>query len=723
MKKIIFVFILFFSLGVLGKEKDCLSKKISIQSSFLTLDLKTYSQGVTADLALMGSELSESFKGQDLHLFELQLQQGEKLHKISSKEGWNYVELQKKGKTYYLSFVGFSAIAGCKELKLDIEIKKCAKKTDKDWWKSSAIEFTFGKCIVPKGFHLIKATLAPVSFGSIPKKSRVFYPYSSGLVNDPSVNCHRYIRYPSGFGASMPFFAFYNQGRGLYIGAHDSKATVKDLGIELNADSTQSVRFDYPTIVDEYGRSSLAPCTIVFSAFEGDWFEAAVMYREWMKKESLWYPSSQIDAYGRKDTPLWMKELCLWINGTDIGAVEFQQKFGIPIGLHWYNWHEIPFDNDYPHYFPAKLGFKEKVALLQKKNIYVMPYINGRLWDTHDHMTKDSLFTSLAFPAVTKKKDGTYISEQYGSMEVNGEPVSLGVMCPSTELWKDKMAEVVLNLMGEKGGVNGVYLDQIAAAPPVECFDSTHTHPLGGGDWWVPAYRELLGKIRSQMPSNTVLTTESNADGYVDRFDGYLVWQFSHDGQVPAFGAVYGGLIQLFGRTYRPLSQVDKEPFHSNKMMMAQSFVNGEQLGWFNASLLDNKEMFDYLKPIVDLRFHFREYFYKGQMAKAPIMHGENPICNAKWAFTSLLLPVSNPSVLCGVWEIPQEKKLLMLFVNYSEQEISLEMEYPLVQWNMNTKKIQITQYTQESKQALSSLPKNIRFPAGKAFVIEMIRK
>ena len=107
-----------------------------------------------------------------------------------------------------------------------------------------------------------------------------------------------------------------------------------------------------------------------------------------------------------------------------------------------------------------------------------MPYINGRLWDTLDRGDEDATFTSLALPAATKQEDGQPFVEIYGSKETNGEPVRLAVMCPTTRLWPDKVQAIVLRLLREEG-TRGVYIDQIAAAPPTLCMDATHGHPLG----------------------------------------------------------------------------------------------------------------------------------------------------------------------------------------------------------------------------------------------------
>jgi hypothetical protein len=75
-----------------------------------------------------------------------------------------------------------------------------------------------------------------------------------------------------------------------------------------------------------------------------------------------------------------------------------------------------------------------------------------------------------------------------------------------------------------------------------------------------------------------VLTTECNAEPFICWFDGYLTWHWQHNGQVPAFPAVYGGTIQMFGRAYR--GGATKEL--ALRMKAGQQLVFGEQIGWFD---------------------------------------------------------------------------------------------------------------------------------------------
>ena len=87
--------------------------------------------------------------------------------------------------------------------------------------------------------------------------------------------------------------------------------------------------------------------------------------------------------------------------------------------------------------------------------------------------------------------------------------------------------------------------------------------------------------IRTVMPRDTILITECNGEPFVRWFDGYLSCHWQHDGQVPAFPAVYGGAIQMFGRGY--LGEATKAL--ALRMKAGQQLVFGEQIGWIGPEI------------------------------------------------------------------------------------------------------------------------------------------
>ncbi len=474
--------------------------------------------------------------------------------------------------------------------------------------------------------------------------------------------------YPGGW-TCMQYMAAYNKARrtGLYVGMHDPFGSTKDIFAE-GQPARQAVLFTFDHPAPDMGKAGCnfeLPGKARWQLLRGDWFDAAQIYRAWASREARWWPA--LGADGREDTPKWMRELPAWVmtGGAASDCVpqvrKFAEAIGLPTGFHWYNWHQIPFDNDYPHYFPVKDGFAEGVAELKTAGVYPMPYINGRLWDTRDKGAEDWAFSRTALPAATKDEDGKPCTESYGSKETDGNSVTLAVMCPTTSLWQDRVGDIVLRLFDEYG-VSGVYIDQIAAAQPRLCFDASHGHALGGGHWWTEGYWKMLDAICAAKPADRMLTTECNAEPYVKWLDGYLTWHWQQQDMVPAFSAVYGGTIQMFGRAYRGGPTQDL----ANRMKAAQQLVYGEQIGWFGPEVMDRSDCWPFLRDCIQLRWQLREYFYRGHMARPPHLAGPVSTVTADWQWSGEWL-VTTDAILTGAWRIPQENKLVLLFANVSD--------------------------------------------------------
>lgn len=499
-------------------------------------------------------------------------------------------------------------------------------------------------------------------------------------------------RYPSGW-TSMQYMAAYAEDRstGLYVATHDPFGSTKQIDAHSHPDRRAvTLSFDHP--VPDMGKPANQfelSGEAVWQLLRGDWFDAAVIYRDWVREHAKWYP--ELSADGRADTPQWMRELPVWgLGGGNPKSglpvlQEFAREMELPVGFHWYNWHQIPFDNDYPHYFPADEGFADAVKLLQQQDIYVMPYINGRLWDTHDRGAEDFKFSKLALPAATKDEDGKPYIETYGSKESDGNKVELAAMCPSTHLWQTKVRDTVLRLVNECH-VRGVYIDQVAAAKPQLCFDSAHDHPLGGGHWWTESYWKMLSQIRRDMPHDRILTTECNAEPYLKWFDGYLTWHWQYDGQVPAFPAVYGGAIQMFGRAYRGGPTKDL----ALRMKAGQQLVFGEQIGWIHPGVVRESENIAFLKEIVQLRWRLRRYFYAGQMTRPPKLQGHIPTVTADWQWSGVW-PVTTPAAMTGAWQLPKDNRAVVLMVNVSDDLIATCVEFDARECGIATDKIRVT--------------------------------
>lgn len=465
-------------------------------------------------------------------------------------------------------------------------------------------------------------------------------------------------RYPSG-GMTMQYAAYYDPAGGLYFGVHDPNAWTKAAAFGPTEGGYVASWIHYPQDIGKPGNARDLPYPCV-TALTGDWYDASKMYRQWALKQK--WASAGPEA-ARPGTPQALKDVALWLLGSGAPtnvleqANRFGDFFGVPRAIHWYSWHRIPFDVNYPNYFPPKEGFKDTVAELKQAGFLVMPYINGRLWDTGaDNFEADG------FPGAAKKESGDNYIEVYGS------GAKLAPMCPYTKLWQNRVADIVERLVGEYG-VSGVYIDQVGAAAPALCFDANHGHALGGGGHWAEGYRKMLSDIRRRIKKDNpdaFLTTESNAEPYLDLFDAYLMCNSTGPDLVPMFPAVYSDRILTFGR-YASTSRDAgaKLPF---RMKEGQLFAFGAQVGWLDAGIVDRPTEAGFLLRLAQLREQARDFLAYGEMLRPLTPRVELPTVTADWNMWGDPATTTLPAIVNSVWRAP-DARIAGFFVNVSLQD------------------------------------------------------
>jgi hypothetical protein len=525
------------------------------------------------------------------------------------------------------------------------------------------------------GWHLSvenrgAAALWEVTFPEVHTKAKkedtILLPSISGSVhpaNEPlDYASTTQTHYPSG-SLSMQCAALYGPNGGTYIGVHDPGASGKRLTVTCtNRDF--DLRWHWPVAeMGIPGTSWDMPGEVLIRPFTGDWFDVAQIYRGWVSEKADWWPRGT--QAGRPDTPDWFKDNPLWVmsNGPWPNreaplpmdqAADKIEKFArymddIPCAVHMYNWHQIPYDTEYPHYFPAKEGFETAIRRLQTLSVRVMPYINARIWDTALEDFKEHGHT-----AAIKGEDGSLKTEAY-------EGNTLACMCPSTPLWRQTLSDLVRKLTGPEVGADGVYLDQISAQASLPCFDPNHSHLPGGGDWWTrEGYWPLLETIRRSVPG-IALTSESAAEPYVNRLDGYLTWGGFRNGNrgVPLFHAVYAGQVQLFGRLYKWQSWKGV----AMRTKTAQALVWGEQLGWIIPDIIHEPMDAAFLKRLARVRYTLRSYLARGRMVRPPKLETDGTLLTSNWVFASDI-EVTTPAVVAGAWRHELTWALALILVN-----------------------------------------------------------
>ncbi len=381
--------------------------------------------------------------------------------------------------------------------------------------------------------------------------------------------------YPSA-GCPLQLLAFNLGEAGLYVAAHDGGAQEKWAVVTREQDAA------FRHLASDAGVPGAAGAPdypVVVAAYRGDWWQAARRYREWALCQA-WAAKGPLRARGDVPGHLLERDFWMLLSGKPEGVLrhlaEARRLYpGVPLGVHWYNWHQIPFDNSYPEYFPALEGVAEAARALVREGVTVMPYINARLWDRDIPS-----FSGEAARAACKRPDGvTPYVETYGSGR------SLVPMCPATAFWQGKVREICGRLT-EECGVNAIYLDQIGAAAPAACYDVTHGHPLGGGRTWADGYRTLLTPLKeAAVRAGVALTTENTAEPYMDTVDAYLAWSPRQQEDVPLLPAVYSGYTVYFTSP-----QASGDTLDAFCAAQGRDFLWGCQLGWNDPWILREEQ-------------------------------------------------------------------------------------------------------------------------------------
>lgn len=514
-------------------------------------------------------------------------------------------------------------------------------------------------------YSLYECDYPILTFGAC-SRTKVFFPYGCGEVYPSMRTFATRQNYPS-YGASMEYMALWHTGagRGLYYGLHDPAPAYKKLHYEKKEHSLPFMKSCMPLRdIDKGENSQSMEGVCVWQLFDGDWYDAALLYKRFFEEHASWKPA--VENGKRKDLPGWLRtnphwwrKRMKWDESFADELLAASEDLGLYSPVHLYDWFQIPYDTNYPHYFPAKEAFLPGMRRLQEKGSRVMPYINGRLWDTHDKGKEDWQFTSVARPNCTKKRGDEPFLEVYPTSNIE-----LAIMCPSTALWQEKQREIMDTLFGEFG-VDGVYIDQIGAAQAYPCEDPAHSHRAGGGTWWVESYRNLLDHVRQILPEGKFLTTECTSDPYMKDIQGYLSWIWIKNDQVPAFMVIYNGYVAVFGRNYLYAGDGVGE-----NIFAAQSLTYGEQMGWIlpeTYKALTHKEFY---KKCVHARVQLGDFFYDGKLLRSPKIEDKVKLKTTKIKAEAYGGLLEHTATFSEYWERGDGKKLLWL-INASTKETS----------------------------------------------------
>lgn len=387
---------------------------------------------------------------------------------------------------------------------------------------------------------------------------------------DPVRSLRRYsLGYPCK--GSMQFWSFLSEGAGLYLATHDSQAWLKQW--TWTADGRDRGRWQathFVPVPTPQPRRYRVPYPAVIGVFQGDWHDAAAIYRAWAV-EQPWCRAGKIA--GRDSIPERFKAVALWLKyyyepGKVLAELaDHQQALRVPMSVHYYRYPISRFDDNYPEMMPARPGFLQGVRAMQAIGADVMPYTQGTIADLD---TESWRRENLAAAAVRTEDGGL------SAWPIHDE--TFARMCPGSERWRATVRDFARKMIWDYGA-NGIYLDVLSSGAALPCFDPKHGHPLNGSNSWGQGNRKLLESLREEIRNRrpeAFFTTEGCCEIYIDQIDGFLSLDVTRGGYrppvmlLPLFSAVYHDYAIQYGSDCR-LSQ----PPATFCALLAEHFVWG----------------------------------------------------------------------------------------------------------------------------------------------------
>lgn len=603
---------------------------------------------------------------------------------LASSDAWAVVAVATNGAEVAWSFTAPAKNAAWTNLAVTVRARPGADGAGLDW--------SFVGATGSDDFAFCEATVGALEFLSTGAAMRALYPGCMGhVVTNPCTDKATFRGNYSSMHCVMPWEAVWDErrGTGFYVGAHDPKGGAKTVALTgSSARSAVRLALTHRLAWDgaHPGAASEMSGTIHWRPFTGDWYEAALVYRDFVREHAVWYP--KMGPEGRVSTPLWFKKLGYvvrtygWADTAVADVKTCQDYLGVPVMAHWYHWHQIPFDNDYPHYFPTKPGFEDGVKRIQAMGAYAVPYTNGHIWDMHDRGAEDWQFSSVGAKGACMKRDGTFYTERYRSVETNGERVVFAPMCPASQVWHDKVGENCDKVVNG-AGLNGYYMDQVGAFATIDCRNPAHGHPFGGGSWWQEGYRRLLADARARCGGKDVLfATEGNGEHTFDQVDALVCWNVEGGvDTVPAFEVCYSGAVTIYCRSY---VGAKGNGWRQMRMKFANVVADGHLMGWMPAAYCREPKLNAYLRTCVRFRHHNAGWFYKGEMRRPPKLLDAVPEWDEAWDIFGRQRPTRMPIVQTAartlldydyapdgrrLWQTGRVRKAVVYFTNFSDVE------------------------------------------------------
>ena len=510
-------------------------------------------------------------------------------------------------------------------------------------------------------------------------------PIKHGILNKP----RRFQ--PNRSGHSMQFDAYYNQGNGLYMGCFDGEHNVKRY--EMTSSESEGIGWAVVHVPDNMTKVPQiweTPYDTVLTSFEGDWYDASQIYREWALRQS-W--AARGPLHQQADLPKWFADIDTWlmINAAKMRSESIPEEIlallpNYSIGAWNTGWGKgHHFSAHSPDRFPLDKEDVDFQQTMNGMNIPVMSYIQAICWD----VATDSFVTLNNYVHNVYDYYGRPVTWKVGETELSA------IAWPG-EVWQEVLGDTIAAMA--KSGMRSAYLDSANHGGTYLNFNPTESmDSWGGGNQYVKSNHRLLDSIKArarEIDPGFCFTAESFWEGNMAQLDAYLTVNTTNqylDGTqvtaIPLAQAVYHDHTIFYGHWVGRPDLEDKDGI-AYFAKWGQSLVQGIKPGWDQISFLTRFENHELAAQEFGHRvraYHAaKDFLLYGTLLRQPKVVGDLALIEEiPWhiSWGERFHPVSLPRVVYEAWRSP-DGRVMVAFYNISSEAQQITVDVSGIDFN-----------------------------------------
>ena len=495
---------------------------------------------------------------------------------------------------------------------------------------------------------------------------------------------------------SAQFIAYLAPAGNIYLGAHDPARGPKSIDYRATEEGVELFVKTFTGV--SYGENYSLTYPIITKNFEGDWEDAATIYRDWFEVN---LPAGAVKIPLNSRLPEWYEDSPLIIAYPVRGIHDmdemtpnalFPYMQAMPIVeeiarttqtrvmvllMHWEG--TAPWAP--PYVWPPYGGeesFNEFLNKLHEKGHLLGVYCSGFGWTEQSNLIAEyarSAEKEGLLDAMCAGPDGKVLLSKICTFQRSGYDI-----CPSSKHGRDILLEAYSPLFSS--GVDyAQILDQNHGGAQYFCYSRKHGHPAMPGAWMTKNMQELLGEWNSLAPSMLMGCESAAAEPFTPNLlfsDNRFELNYYFGKPVPLYSFIYHEYLRNF------MGNQVSCPFPVRDgtlcMRMAHSFVAGDALtvtlmpngelmpnwGCRDFSALPDKAMhLGFIKRLMEFyRGPAKPYLFSGRMVKPLPVECPSISVTTIFGYTQEL-----PAVFSTAWE--SEGKQAQIFVNHTTETIT----------------------------------------------------